>query len=448
MKIKTKELSYEEILKLPKRQHKNPLAPSKALKKLVLAISDAELKKVGFSYEGEGMEKLKKDEPCLIVMNHSSFIDLKIAETIFKDRPLQIVCTSDGFVGKEWIMRHIGCIPTQKFVTDLTLVKDMKHCVDKLRTSILLYPEASYSFDGTATPLPESLCKFVKLLNVPVVFIETFGAFHRDPLYNGLRLRDVKVTAKVTYLLSPDDIQNKPAAEIAEVLNKSFSFDYFKWQKDNKIAVSEDFRTLGLERVLYKCPCCKAEGHMKGTGVSIICEKCGSSFYMNEFGEMSLESIGNKATDTIKTDNIEKIKNEAGIVKNEDGFEFKFTHIPDWYRWQRECVIDEIKKDEYRLDIPVDVKILKDFNAIYEVGEGRPVHDGSGFSLKGCNGMLDYVQAVKSSYSLYSDYFWYELGDMICIGDNKILYYCFPKTDNVVVAKARLATEEMYKMAH
>ena len=47
---------------------------------------------------------------------------------------------------------------------------------------------------------------------------------------------------------------------------------------------------------------------------------------------------------------------------------------------------------------------------------------------------------------MYSDYFWYEIGDMICIGDNKILYYCFPKVENVDVAKARLATEEMYKM--
>ena len=50
------------------------------------------------------------------------------------------------------------------------------------------------------------------------------------------------------------------------------------------------------------------------------------------------------------------------------------------------------------------------------------------------------------SYSLYSDYFWYELGDMICIGDNKVLYYCFPKGENVIVAKARLAAEEIFKI--
>ena len=417
MKIKTKQLSYEEVQKLPDRVHKKPVKPNRLVKKLVLALSAGELKKVGFTYESVGMERLKKDEPCLILMNHSSFIDLKIAETIFRDRDLQIICTSDGFVGKEGLMRQVGCIPTQKFVTDLTLVKDMKYCVDQLKTSVLLFPEASYSFDGTTTPLPGSLCKFIKMLGVPVVFVETFGAFHRDPLYNGLRLRDVKVSAKVTYIISPEEAKEKSTSEINDILNNCYSFDYFKWQKDNGIKVSEGFRTLGLERVLYKCPCCKSEGHMKGTGTEIECGSCGAVYEMDELGVMGIKGKGEV-----------------------------FAHIPDWYAWERECVRDEIKSGTYKLDIPVDIKILKDFNAIYEVGEGRLTHDVNGFKLTGCGGKLEYIQSVKSSYSLYSDYFWYELGDMICIGDNKVLYYCFPKSENVDVAKARLATEEMYKL--
>jgi hypothetical protein len=46
---------------------------------------------------------------------------------------------------------------------------------------------------------------------------------------------------------------------------------------------------------------------------------------------------------------------------------------------------------------------------------------------------------------LYADYYWYEIGDMICIGNNDVLYYCFPKGADPV-AKARLATEELYKL--
>lgn len=418
MKIKTQRLSYDEVLKLPKRHHKKPVKPSKAIKKLVLTLSKPELKKVGFEYASIDMDKIKKDEPCLILMNHSSFIDLKIAETIFKDRDLQIVCTSDGFVGKEGLMRRIGCIPTQKFVSDLALVKDMKYCVDTLGTSILLFPEASYSFDGTATPLPDSLCKFVKMLKVPVVFVETFGAFHRDPLYNGLRLRDVKVTAKVTCIFTSEDTKELSSDEIDKKLKECFSFDYFKWQKDTGLKVTEDFRTLGLERVLYKCPKCLSEGHMKGTGTKIVCNSCNASYEMDEYGQMK------------------------PLFEADD---FQFAHIPDWYKWQRECVRDEIANGTYSLNTEVDIKVLYDFNAVYEIGEGRLVHNLDGFSLESSDGKLSYTQSSKLSYSLYSDYFWYEIGDMICIGDSKMLYYCFPKSDDVVVAKARLATEELFK---
>ena len=35
---------------------------------------------------------------------------------------------------------------------------------------------------------------------------------------------------------------------------------------------------------------------------------------------------------------------------------------------------------------------------------------------------------------------------MISIGDSDKLYYCFPKTQADVVAKTRLAVEEMYKL--
>ena len=84
--------------------------------------------------------------------------------------------------------------------------------------------------------------------------------------------------------------------------------------------------------------------------------------------------------------------------------------------------------------------------AIYHVGQGVLEHSAQGFVLDGCNGKLHYEQKPKASYSLYSDYYWYEIGDMICIGDMKTLYYCFPKQSGDIVAKARIATEELYKM--
>ena len=417
MKIKVTDKSYEQVLALPREEHRKPLKPSIFFRTLLKLLSAADLKATNFHCRSIGMERLGADEPCLFLMNHSSFFDLKIASTILYPRPFNIVCTSDGFVGKAWLMRHLGCIPTQKFVSDLSLVRDMLYTVKELRSSILMYPEASYSFDGTATPLPESIGKCVKMLGVPLVMIRTYGAFARDPLYNGLQLRKVEVSADMEYLLSPQEIAGASPAEINALLAERFSFDNFRDQQERNIRITEPFRADGLNRVLYKCPHCGKEGAMTGKGITLRCGSCSKPYLLTE----------------------------TGFLQAQEG-ETEFPHIPEWYRWERSCVRQELLDGSYRLDIPVRICMLVDSKSIYRVGEGRLIHTREGFHLSGCEGKLDYRQKPSSSYSLYSDYFWYELGDMICIGNSKVLYYCFPTGQQDVVAKTRLAAEELYKL--
>ena len=206
MKIKVKKMKYEDVLALPKEKTYKPLRQHFVFRTLLRVLSMVDLFVTRFECNKIGMEKLGKDEPCLVLMNHSSFIDLKIASTILYPRPFNIVCTSDGFVGKRWLMRLLGCIPTKKFVMDTRLVRDMVYAIRELKSSVLMYPEAGYSFDGTATTLPDSIGRCLKMLGVPVVMIRTYGAFARDPLYNGLRLRKVKVTADMEYVLSVQDV--------------------------------------------------------------------------------------------------------------------------------------------------------------------------------------------------------------------------------------------------
>jgi hypothetical protein len=101
---------------------------------------------------------------------------------------------------------------------------------------------------------------------------------------------------------------------------------------------------------------------------------------------------------------------------------------------------------KYSLDIPVDIAILKDTKCLYHVGEGRLTHNSEGFRLTGCDGKINYEQKPLSSYSANTDYYWYEIGDIISIGTSKISYYCFPKTEGDFVSKTRLAAEELYKI--
>ena len=416
MKIRVKSLSYDEVLALPDNKRKKPKNQDIILRYLLKFLGRILLIPNGFKCKKDDLKKLAKNEPCLILMNHSCFTDLMIAVSIFSPRKLSIVCTSDGFVGKERLMRGLGCVPTQKFVTDIQLVKDIIYCIKTLKSSVLMYPEASYSFDGTATVLPESLGKLVKKLQVPVMMISTKGAFLQDPLYNNLQKRKVKISAEVKYLLSADDIENKSVDEINEIIKNEFTFDNFRYQQENNIKITESFRADYLHRVLYKCPHCLSEFTMNGSGDSIICNKCSTEYHLTETGFLE--------------------------CKNNDG---KFNHIPDWYNWQRECVKKEIINNTYNFDSKVKIMVLKDFKNIYDIGYGKLTHSLNGFTLRSDDSSLEYTQSAKASYSLYSDFYWYSIGDIICIGNNKMLYYCFPENRNYSVAKARLAAEELYK---
>lgn len=419
MRTKVKNKSYEEVMALPKLKHRKPIKPMLVIRVLLKLVSSVMLLFDGFRCQRIGMERLGKKEPCLILMNHSSFVDLEIAEAVMGPRPINIICTTDGLLGKEWLMRLIGCIPTRKFVTDSVLVKDMMYALKTLKSSVLMYPEAGYSFDGTTTVLPDVLGKCVKLLGVPVVMITSYGAYSKDPLYNNLQKRRVKVSATVEYVLSSKDIQEKSVAEINEVIHKCFSFDNFKWQQEKHIRIREKFRADYLNRLLYKCPACLSEEHMRGKGIIIACESCGKQYELTEYG----------------------------YIKALEG-ETEFAHIPDWYQWERECVRDEILEGSYGVEFPVEICMLVDAKSIYKVGEGWLKHAMDGYRLTGCEGALDYTQHAKSSYTVNADYYWYQLGDVVSIGDQSALYYCFPKTNRDVVTKLRLATEEIYKILH
>ncbi len=416
MKIKTKIVPYSKVLEIQIPRHKYPKKPNILFRTIIRIAAIPDLLATRFSYTKTRMDKAG-DGPYLILMNHSSFIDLEIASRIFYPMPYCIVCTSDGFVGKEWLMRNIGCIPTQKFVTDVTLIKDLINVLQKKKVSVLMYPEASYTFDGTATPLPRRLGVLIKKLGVPVLTVITDGAFLRDPLYNGLQKRKVKVSAHLHCLFTKDDIEKMSVEEMDEQLDQAFSFDNFATQFDKKIKVDEPFRADGLNRILYACAACNTEGEMEGKGTHLTCKHCGKTYYLDEYGRLNAEK---------------------GITE--------FTHIPDWYNWQRECVKKEILDGTYKLDIDVDIAVLRDFKAIYKVGSGRLVHTADGFKLNGCDGELDYHHSPLASYGLYSDYFWYEIGDVICIGNKDMLYYCFPKCSGDIVAKTRIAAEEIYKL--
>lgn len=414
MKIKMKSKSYEEVVALPLPSHKKPKRPWFLLRTLVRILSIPDLMKARFSYRWVDKKKTPKG-PYLILMNHSSFLDLKIASKIFYPMAYNIVATSDSLMGKEWLMRRIGCIPTEKFVSDMTLIRDMKYALLKKKRSVLMYPEAGYTFDGRSVTLPDSIGGLCKMLKVPVLMVTTYGGFHEQPLYNALRHRKVKVSAEVKCLFTPEELEAKSADELNAAVKEAFSFDGFAWQKENKIAIRENTRADGLEKLLYRCPDCEAEGHMISDADTLICKACGHRFYMNEYGE--IESLD---ADT------------------------RFSHIPDWCDWERDCVKNEVEAGTYAISSKVKICMTVDYKSVYDVGQGSLLHNETGFVLSDASGKVLYEQKPLFSHSVCADLYWYERGDVIGIGPKGMTHYCIFE-EPWQVYKARLGAEELYK---
>ena len=418
MKIKTLDKSYDEVMAIEPPKHYKPKKTNIFWQTLTKIISQPKLISSHFTHSEVGMERLGKNEPALILMNHSGFTDFEIAYSMLYPRKFNTVAAFETFMGLAWLMKQIGCFQTRKYISDLQLIRDIQHCLTKNKSSVLMYPEAVYTLDGTCVTLPKTLAKFIKMLGVPFCMLETNGVYLQVPAYGYVEKRDVPIHAELRYVLSPEEIKEMSVEEIQEVIDREFSFDDFRWQKENNIVIDEPFRADGLHKILYKCPHCKKEGKMESSGIHLSCTACGKKWELTELGYLK-------------------------ALEGEDYFD----HVPDWYKWERECVHQEILDGAYGFDVPCDIMMVMDTKALYKVGSGRLSHNmEDGFHLTGCDGKLDYHQSSKSMYTCEAIPYWYELDDVIGMGNSKAMYYAFPTEQKWVVGKVKLATEEIYKI--
>jgi len=366
-----------------------------------------------------GMRGVKP--PYLLLCNHNSFIDFKVTTiAIFPHRANYIVAI-DGFIGKEWLLRSVGGICKRKFTNDMVIVRHMKRVVDN-GDVLVMYPEARYSLCGTNAVLPESLGKLAKLLKIPVVTLIMHGHHVNSPFWN-LKNRKVKnMEAVLSLLVSKEEIDTLSYEEINERINTAFRYDDFAWQREKRIRISYPDRAKGLHKVLYQCPSCMTEYRMMSEGSRLWCEHCNKEWEMSEYGELSAV----------------------------DG-PTEFSHIPDWYEWERSQVREEIESGMYRFESEVLVDTLPNSKGFIHLGKGRLVHDMNGFLLEGEYEGSPYKVSIsaKSLYSCHIEYNYLgKHGDCIDLNTLTDTFYIYPTCSSFSVTKIALATEEMYKLYH
>jgi len=396
---------------------RSPMRSNFALLTLAAALSIPSVIRHSTIIRKEGTENLKP--PYLLLCNHNAFQDFKVAIKCTYPHRTNFVVAIDGFIGREELLRRLGCICKRKFTRDLLLIKHLRHVI-KNGDIAVLYAEARYSLCGTTAVLPSSLGKLCKLLNVPVVTLMCHGHHINSPFWNLKGKHVAPIEAEFSLLYSQEELANATADEINERIVQAFQYDDFQWQLDRKIRVAYKNRAEGLHKVLYQCPHCRTEYRMESFGTKLRCGSCQKTWTMTEYGEL--------AADTGETE---------------------FSHIPDWYNWERENVRKEIEAGTYSSgDLPAKVMSLPWAKRFIPFGEGILRHDMSGFHVVNADGnprSFSMEIAAATQYSVHIEYEYLgKYGDCVDLNTIDDTWYISPHDCLFSVTKMALATEELY----
>lgn len=364
------------------------------------------------------------EPPYIIVCNHNAFIDFYVMAASLKPHTGVYPAAVDDFIGRELFIRCTGCVPKRKYTSDLNTVLQCKKALDDGQ-NFGIYAEARYSLCGVTEldALTDSLGQLIKMMGVPCVTYKNMGHHIYDPFWgNHIPRFPRRVEAVFTQLFTAEEIKEASVDEINAKIREAIYNDDWRWQSENRIPVRRWNRAEGLHKPLYMCPACKTEYKMDSHHATLFCKACGKKWKLNYYGELEAEN-GNT--------------------------EFKFPS--DWYLWEKQEVEKEVNEGRYHFECDCYVNDLPNAKGFVRLGNGRMVHDMTGFHV---DGVRDYDGEPFSMYvdsslqnSVHVEYKYRFGGKKDCIDLNtlKDTWYVFPTGCDFSVTKVTFATEAIYK---
>ncbi len=353
---------------MAKKRIKKPVLANKCLMNLLVLFWGKPYftKKVKLVDDG-ALRNIKP--PYIVVANHSGFADTAGLMMLSRPNYPNFIASVTQIVKWPKLIYNLGVLPKKQFTVDTSLVRDIKYVLSKGR-SVAIFPEAKLSVVGTPSPIKPAIAKLIKLLKAPLVTVCFKGNYIHQPRWAQTK-RFCPLTADVKLAVTAEEIKTLSVEEIYNRILQNLSYDDYQYQLDNQIEIDDPHLCEGLEGILYKCPNCGTEFAMTAKGNKLTCAKCGHTVTQNKFGGL-------------------------------DGG--KFAKVTDWYQWQRDCVTQEIAKDnftiedDFRAEMLVGKKyvdcgpchIICDNNALLVTGEqvNHTYKRGTFYTLSFDNGFL------------------------------------------------------------
>ena len=365
-----------------------------------------------------GMEGLRP--PYILLSNHLSFVDFELVALGTYPQRMNNVVNVDGYYLRPWLMEWIGSIGTRKFTSDIHLVKSIRKVISR-GDVLTMYPEARYSPCGITSYMPDSLGLLIKRNKVPVVVALQRGNHLHMPAWNVKNIRKIPMHTTLKLVLTAEQVEEMSVEEINALIRSEMSYDDYKYQKENGYLITEPKRAEGLHKVLYHCPHCMTESKMASEGTEIFCRECGKRWNLNEDGTLSA------------------IEGET-----------EFSHVPDWFEWEKEQVKAQIESGEYSFEDDVEIYSQPGCYSFPYLGKGKLVHSPElGFVVRGNYKGEDFCihrEPIQTS-GLHVEYDFGKIKphrDCIDVSTENDSFYCYPTKENVIT-KIAFATEIIYQ---
>lgn len=321
---------------------------------------------------------LNEEGPIIVIANHASYLDPMVMSKLTRGRPVNFVCGEFLFRNHFWGMafKKGGAIPKKQFVVDAVSVKSMMKVL-KRKGSLLLFPEATRSVDGSTIAIDDGVAKMAKKVNAAIYIAHIHGAYAAMPRW-GSGIRNGKITAEFVRKLPASKTAEMTADEIQQYILDGIKYNENDYQREHKLTYKGKNLAKGLQNIAYQCPKCKTEFSMKwgkSNPNAIVCNKCGNTAVMNVYGLLE--------------------KSKEDDVIHDD--------LKKWTSWEKSEVMEQLHNGDFHMQLDAELHKVFDDTTFAKTGAGKVTITSTEIIYEGtdCDGKdgIPYKKGkVKSGY--------------------------------------------------
>ena len=167
-------------------------------------------------------------------------------------------------------------------------------------------------------PIVVGTGKFLKHFGLPVYYSVIKGGYLAMPKFNQTdRIGPIEVDLDIMF--TPEQLKELSPEKIEDIINEKMFHDDFRWnlEKKNHYKAKDGKIAEGMETVLFRCPKCGSDKHMRTELDKIWCDNCGNGATILDTYEMV------------------PLNDECVLPETES----------KWFNDEREIIKEEIKND-------------------------------------------------------------------------------------------------------